>query len=178
LSCIPHIDLRSSLRDNFYSYLCLSSLHLEPTPSTFLLGNNLCNSLSPPSCFKKPTKTNKKQNPTTYPQNLHHHTNRMASLLPVHNSDSHPAPWQCLGHLLHLIPLPKGTLPMLFPLPLVPCPPHKWTSWPLLILTQPRSWSTPQPLPPHAALVLLPQPSQCLIILALHPLLLPTSLLA
>src|SRR5882762_1442356 len=55
LSCIPHIDLRSSLRDDFYSYLCLSSLHLEPTPSTFLLGNNLCNSLSPPSCFKKPT---------------------------------------------------------------------------------------------------------------------------
>ena len=32
------------------------SLHLEPTPSKLLLGNNLFNSLSPPPFFKNPTK--------------------------------------------------------------------------------------------------------------------------
>ena len=99
-------------------------LHLEPTPSIFLLGNNLQDSLSPP--FSK-TKTKNTNNSVACRRSPFQHAKRTASSLPVHKLDSPlvPSPPRPLCVLclrtrpltLHLLPVPFPPHPATHPPP-------------------------------------------------------------
>src|SRR6266567_379097 len=102
----------------FHSFPLAPSLHLKPTPSIFLLSNNLQNLLSPPffsfPFLLKPIHKKTKTLVACHWRSLSQHAKRMASSL--HTLDSHPAPLQRrLHHALHL----TDPLPSLLPHPLI-----------------------------------------------------------